>query len=239
MGRICFLFLVFSLGGVLAQESEAPVPDAVQATPGVEVAQPSQATEGTTSDQSDEGVNLKLRNLEEKINSLKDKVFRAKQRLAILQETVLSGALAGARCSIEHRNEVGSAFEMVSVLYYLDEAPIFKWLEGSAETKNELTAFDGSVVPGPHHLSVYLVYRGRGYGVFSYMKGYTFKLKAGYSFNVEEGQLVEITATAIDRGSLVKLDNRLYLSFDIAKRSYEEATAMGQKEEGRKDTATK
>lgn len=171
---------------------------------------------------SDQDFSLKLRNLEEKINSLKDKVFRAKQRLAILQETVLSGALAGARCSALHVNEVGSAFDLISVLYYLDEAPIFKWVEGGPELKPELTVFDGSVVPGPHHLSVYLVFRGRGYGIFSYMEGYTFKLKAGYSFNVEEGQLVEVTAAAKDRGSVVKLDNRLYISFDIDKKVFEQ-----------------
>jgi len=172
---------------------------------------------------SDSEFNLKMRNLEEKINSLKDKVFRAKQRLAILQETVLSGALAGARASVVHLNDVGDAFDLISVVYYLDEAPIYKWVEGGvAELKSEMSVFDGSVVPGPHHLSVYLVFRGKGYGVFSYMEGYTFKLKAGYSFNVEEGQLVEVSTTAMDRGSLVKLDNRLYISFDIDKKAYEQ-----------------
>lgn len=183
---------------------------------------------------TDQEFNLKLRNLEEKINSLKDKVFRAKQRLAILQETVLSGALAGARAAVVHLNEVGSTFDLISILYYLDEAPIYKWVEGGvAEIKPEFSVFDGSVVPGPHHLSVYLVFRGKGYGVFSYMEGYTFKLKAGYSFNVEEGQLVEVTATAKDRGSLVKLDNRLYISFDIDKKVFEQKVeaAPAQKQE--------
>ncbi len=183
---------------------------------------------------SDQEVNLRLRNLEEKINSLKDKVFKAKQRLAVLQETVLSGALAGARCTIIHRNEVGSAFELVSVLYYLDEAPVFKWVEGGGEIRDEVVTFEGSVVPGPHHLSIYLVYRGKGYGLFSYLRGYTFKLKAGYSFTVEEGQQVEVTASALDRGSLVKLDNRLYISFEIAKKSYEE-TEAGEQTESRKE----
>ncbi len=213
------IFLLFAAGGAMAGD------------PGeVSSAGAAPAEVGDTTPASSDGgapapeIDLRLRNLEEKINSLKDKVFRAKQRLAVLQETVLSGALAGARCSIIHRYEVGTAFELVSVLYYLDEAPVFKWVEGGPEIKNEVSIFDGSVVPGPHHLSIYLVYRGKGYGLFSYMKGYLFKLKAGYSFNVEEGQLVEVTATTLDRGSLVKLDNRLYLSFDIAKKSHEEST---------------
>lgn len=175
--------------------------------------------------EGEQEINLKLRNLEEKINSLKDKVFRAKQRLATLQETVLSGALAGARASVTHINEVGPTFDLVSVVYYLDEAPVFKWVEGGGgDIKTGMSVFDGSVVPGPHHLSVYLIFRGSGYGLFSYMKGYTFKLKAGYSFNVEEGQLVEVSVTAKDRGTLVKIDNRLYISFDIKKNVFEKGS---------------
>ncbi len=211
--------LLLAVWGVLAEDTGALSSDGA-APAEVGETRPTPPGGGASAPEID----LRLRNLEEKINSLKDKVFRAKQRLAVLQETVLSGALAGARCSIVHRNDVGSAFELVSVLYYLDEAPVFKWVEGGPEIKDEVPIFDGSVVPGPHHLSIYLVYRGKGYGLFSYMKGYLFKLKAGYSFNVEEGQLVEVTATTIDRGSLVKLDNRLYISFDIAKKSYEEFT---------------
>jgi len=228
MTFLLFLVVVFSANEILAQENKPEGPhDMASPDEGAPVQSslpPSSRNENT----SDQEIDIRLRNLEEKINSLKDKVFRAKQRLAILQETVLSGALAGSRCSIEHRNEVGAAFEIVSILYYLDESPIFKWVEGSGEVKNEVIVFDGSVVPGPHHLSVYLVYRGKGYGFFSYLRGYTFKLKAGYSFNVEEGQLVTVTATAVDRGALVKLDNRLYLSFDITKKAYEEVAGTGK-----------
>ncbi len=222
--KVIFFLVLFTSAGMgqeaapaVSAEGQKEEPAAVTVPPAAEQGAAEQKQPG-----NDQEFNLKLRNLEEKINSLKDKVFRAKQRLAILQETVLSGALAGARCSALHLNEVGSAFDLISVLYYLDEAPIFKWVEGGPELKPELSVFDGSVVPGPHHLSVYLVFRGKGYGVFSYMEGYTFKLKAGYSFNVEEGQLVEVTATAKDRGSLVKLDNRLYISFDINKKVFEQ-----------------
>lgn len=52
--------------------------------------------------ENEQGYNLKLRTLEEKINSLKDRIFRSKQRLAVLQETILSGTIAGARATITH-----------------------------------------------------------------------------------------------------------------------------------------
>lgn len=181
--------------------------------------------------ENEQGYNLKLRTLEEKINSLKDRIFRSKQRLAILQETVLSGTIAGSRATITHKNEVGSAFKLVSVIYYLDDAPVFRKIDVPEELqKKEIVVFDGSIVPGPHHISVFYVFAGKGYGFFSYMKGYTFKMKAGHSFNVEEGNLVEIVISPKDRGASYKLDNRLFTSFNISKRMFEE------KESQQKDT---
>lgn len=233
----CFLGVLWS-----QEMPQQPLPGAVtdgDVAQKVDISSTDVKQEGKT-EQSVEGereIDLKLRNLEEKINSLKDKVFRAKQRLATLQETVLSGALAGARASVVHRNEVGPTFDLISVVYYLDEAPVFKWVEGGGvDIKTGMSVFDGSVVPGPHHLSAYLIFRGSGYGVFSYMRGYTFKLKAGYSFNVEEGQLVEVSVTAEDRGTLVKLDNRLYISFDIKKKVFEQGS-QSEAAEGTKTPA--
>ncbi len=167
--------------------------------------------------------NIKLRTLEEKINSLKDKIFRAKQRLSVLQETVLSGAITGARSTIVHRNDVGNTFELISAIYYLDEAPVFKKIDDPAGlSEKEIVVFDGSVIPGPHHVSAYLVYKGKGYGLFSYLEGYTFKIKAGYSFNVEEGRLVEVASAPKDKGASVKLENRLFVDFVIKEKTYEE-----------------
>lgn len=170
--------------------------------------------------------NLKLRNLEEKINSLKDKIFRSKQRLSILQETVLSGSIAGARLTITHNNKVGKAFKLISAIYYLDESPIFKKLDESSELEDkEITVFDGSVVPGPHHISVFLVFQGKGYGFFSYMKGYSFKMKSGHSVNIEEGNLMQVTVSPQDKGSSAKIDNRLFVSFDVARKMFEDNIA--------------
>jgi hypothetical protein len=180
--------------------------------------------EPSVSDQvvEEQGYNLKLRNLEENINSLKDRIFRSKQRLAILQETVISGSIAGARAKIVHNNKAGNAFSLISAIYYLDDAPVFKRINQPEDLKvREITVFEGSVVPGPHHISAYYVYQGKGFGIFSYMKGYAFKIKSGHSFIIEEGNLVEITVTPGDRGASRKIEERLFISFDVAKRMYQ------------------
>lgn len=231
---LCFVTFVFQFS--IAQEKEDEKTQKTPVEQNDEVAENSDAEMSDTKEKKDEkkevpedeeqeeqGYNIKLRNLEEKINSLKDKIFRSKQRLAILQETVLSGSIAGARATIIHKNEVGRAFKLVSVIYYLDEAPVFKKIDKPEDLeKDEIVVFDGSVVPGPHHLSVYFVYKGQGYKIFSYMKGYTFKMKAGHSFNVDEGNLMEITVTPKDKGSSMKVDNRLMVSFDVKKKMYEQ-----------------
>jgi len=170
----------------------------------------------------EQGYNLKLRNLEESINSLKDKIFRSKQRLAILQETVISGSIAGARAKIIHRNNVGGAFNLISAIYYLDDAPVYKRINQADDlAQKEITVFESSVVPGPHHISAYFVYQGRGFGIFSYMKGYTFKIRSGHSFIVEEGNIVEISVSPNDRGSSHKIEERLFITFDVAKKMYQ------------------
>ena len=189
------------------------------------------ASSSNTSPASENGVvnvaensgqfSIKLRTLEERINSLKDKIFRAKQKLSILHETVLSGTIAGARATITHKNDVGRSFTLVSMIYYLDDAPAFKRINAPKELKkDEIVVFDGSLVPGPHHLSVYLVYKGRGFGFFSYMKGYDLKVQSGHSFNIEEGTISDILITAKDKGSVAKLENRLYLNFETHKKDF-------------------
>lgn len=164
---------------------------------------------------------IKLRTLEERINSLKDKIFRAKQKLSILHETVLSGTIAGARATITHKNDVGRSFTLVSMIYHLDDAPAFKRINAPDELKEDtIVVFDGSLVPGPHHVSVYLLYKGRGFGFFSYMKGYDLKVQSGRSFNVVEGTISEILITVKDKGSVAKLEERLYVQFDSHQKDF-------------------
>jgi len=164
---------------------------------------------------------IKLRTLEERINSLKDKIFRAKQKLSILHETVLSGTIAGARATITHQNDVGRAFSLVSMIYHRDDAPAFKRINAPDELKqNTIVVFDGSLVPGPHHVSVYLLYKGRGFGFFSYMKGYDLKVQSGRSFNVVEGTISEMFITVKDKGSVAKLKDRLYLQFESQQKDF-------------------
>ena len=172
--------------------------------------------------EDEQGYNLKLRALEEKIDTLKDKIFKSKQRLAILQETVLGGTVGGSTVTMIHNNEVGDLFKLVSAVYYFDDKPIFKKVDLPEElVEKEIQVYDAAVVPGPHRISVYFVYEGKGYGVFQYLKDYSIKVTADQSFTLEEGDIVEIDVTAFDKGGMYSFENRIGVELKVNKNTFE------------------
>ena len=91
-----------------------------------------------------------------------------------LQEMVIGGDITtGAKAVLVHRNEMGSSFYLESVTYALDGAPIYTKVDvdGDLEKREEFEIFNGRVVPGNHQITVQMVYRGHGYGLFSYLEG--------------------------------------------------------------------
>src|SRR5690606_16533066 len=118
----------------------------------------------------------------------KEQIFRSKTRLSLLAETVLGVVVAGSQVVITHENQMSSSYRMVKAVYALDGAPVFNRAdeEGSLASQDEFAVYDGNIVPGEHSLSVNLEYRGHGYGIFSYLKGYRFKVRSSYSFTAPE-----------------------------------------------------
>jgi len=145
---------------------------------------------------------VRLRDLEQRINELKEQIFRSKARLSLLAETVLHGVVAGAQFTIVHENRMGSSYKLAKVVYSLDGAPIFNKAdeEGSLGDREEFDVYNGSVVPGEHTLTVVLEYRGDGYGIFSYLKGYTFTTTAAETFTAAEGKSTVVRVIGYEKG---------------------------------------
>lgn len=161
---------------------------------------------------------IRLRNLEERVNHLKERIFRSKARLILLRETVLNGVISGAKARIVHRNEMGASFSLEQVSYSLDGAPLYNKsdTEGGLDDQEEIELFNGSIVPGNHNISVYLVYRGNGYGVFSYLNGYTFKIKSSYAFTAEEGKITTVRVVGYEKGGFTTdLKDRPAVRYDV------------------------
>ena len=145
---------------------------------------------------------VRLRDLEQRINELKEQIFRSKARLSLLAETVLEGVVGGGQAVIIHENRMSQSYKLVRVVYALDGAPIFTEAdeEGSLGEQKEFEIYNGSIVPGEHTLTVNLEYRGHGYGVFAYLKGYRFKVRSTYTFAVPEGRVSTVHVVGYEKG---------------------------------------
>ena len=154
---------------------------------------------------ADQDYELRIKSLEEKINNLKEKIFRSKARIIMMQETVLHGVISGAKAVLNHQNEMGNAFRLISVNYSLDGAPIFNKIDvdGDLASKKEFEIFNGSIVPGNHNIMVSLVYKGYGFGIFSYLEGYKFRIRSNYTFLAEEGKITFINIVGYEKGNML------------------------------------
>lgn len=145
---------------------------------------------------------VRLRDLESRINALKEQIFRSKARLSLLAETVLGAVTAGSQAVIVHENRMSSSYRLVKVAYALDGARIFNKAdeEGSLGDQTEFEVYHGSIVPGEHSVTVNLEYRGHGYGIFSYLKGYRFRVRSSHSFTAPENERITIRVVGYEKG---------------------------------------
>lgn len=181
---------------------------------------------------ADSSVNIKLRSIEERVNELKEKIFQSKARLSQLQEVVLHGAVSGAKAVLVHKNEMGSSFRLRRVQYALDGAPIFNRADAGSDALDELAEFEifsGAIAPGNHQISVYLEYQGYGFGVFSYLQGYVFRIKSSYTFNAEEGKVTTVQIVGYEKGGITtEFQDRPAVRYDIEiERSLRDEAAKG------------
>ncbi len=146
----------------------------------------------------------RLDGLQTDVDGLKDRIFRSKARLSLLKETVLRGVLAGSRVILAHRNLMGSGFRLVRIVYILDGAQIYARNDetGSLDSEDELVIYDGNLPPGPHNVQIELTYTGHGYGVFSYLSGYSFDSTSSHSFTAPENGAVKLTSAGFESGNL-------------------------------------
>jgi hypothetical protein len=147
---------------------------------------------------------VRLRDLEARVDELKDQIRRSHTRLALLSDTIMSGGAAGSRAEVEFDNEMSNAFRLVRALFVIDGTVQYNRQDESGALADQKTIpiFSGSVPPGDHTVQVLLSFQGNGYGVFTYLKGYHFEVKSSHSFTSVEGRTLSLTATALEKGGV-------------------------------------
>jgi hypothetical protein len=157
----------------------------------------------------DQGMNgatysVRLRDLEQRVDELKDQIRRSHTRLALLSDTIVGGGAAGSRAEVEFTNEMSNAFELIRALFVIDGQVQYNRQDDSgalADQKN-IPIYTGTMPPGDHTIQVALTFQGNGYGVFSYLRGYKFEVKSSHSFTAVEGKALTVTATAFEKGGV-------------------------------------
>jgi hypothetical protein len=160
---------------------------------------------------------IRLRTLEQRVQQLKEQAWRVKARVKMLKEAVLGGGI-GARASIVHQNKMGGSFRLIKLVYALDGAQIFSRSDdtGKLHDLKEIPVLSGPIAPGNHTLSVLMLYRGHGYGVFAYLKGYKFTVRSSHTFTASEGKATQITVVGYERGGVTTpLEKRPAVDFRV------------------------
>ena len=147
---------------------------------------------------------VRLRDLERKIDELKEQIRRSHTRLSLLSDTILSGGGSGSRAIIRFKNDLSDAYRITRALFVLDGAVQYNKTDqsGALSDQDEIPIFNGSIPPGDHTLQVLVNLQGNGYGVFSYLRGYKFEVRSSHSFSAVEGKTVTLDALAYEKGSV-------------------------------------
>ncbi|MBS2018468.1 MAG: OmpA family protein [Deltaproteobacteria bacterium] len=147
---------------------------------------------------------VRLRDLEARVDELKDQIRRSHTRLALLSDTILSGGAAGSRAEVIFKNEMSSAFRLTRALVIIDGAVQYNRQDdtGALADQKEIPIFNGSIPPGDHTVQMKINLRGNGYGVFTYLRGYNFEVTSAHSFTAVEGKQLQVIATALEKGGV-------------------------------------
>jgi hypothetical protein len=147
---------------------------------------------------------VRLRDLEQRVDELKEQIRRSHTRLSLLSDTILSGGVGGARAEISFKNDLTNAFHLTGATFVLDGAVQYNKQDdtGALAEQKQIPIFSGSIPPGDHTLQVVLKLRGHGYGVFSYLRGYKFNVPSTHSFTVTEGKSIKLEAIVWEKGDV-------------------------------------
>jgi hypothetical protein len=178
---------------------ETPAP-----TPPTLVKSVDEATAGAPGEGVEMSIYRELKTVETRVDDLKEKVFRSKARLLLLEEKVIRGVVSGAKAVIRHVNHLGPAYSLESVTYYFDGNPIYQktnvGTKGDLAREKKVEIFEANVPPGDHTLSVTGVIQGKGTGLFEYLSDYSFEFSSSYSFVAQDGKTTRLDSVLYKKG---------------------------------------
>ena len=119
------------------------------------------------------------------------KVVAASEEVAAAAAAPASPAPT-ARATLRFKNEAGDTFKLVEARFVMDGAELPTVLT-SGERGQPQQVFSGELTPGRHLIASRLTYQGADRKVFTYMKGYTFRVRSDDFFEARGDQTVAMT----------------------------------------------
>jgi hypothetical protein len=122
--------------------------------------------------------------------------------------------------ALELESRMSQTFELVWLRASVDGAPVAEAGDPERSETSEVLAAPrclhrAMVQAGTHELALELRFRGRGYGVFSYLRGYQFLARTAESVTIPDGSFgVAVVATAWEQSD-VPLENRPQIRWDV------------------------
>lgn len=172
---------------------------------------------------------IMLRDIDREMTTLSNDITQSHQRLQQITSMVLDQSGGGAQLIIDHQNEMGSTFRLVRATYTLDGATIATRVDdnGSLADLTSYAVYNGRVASGEHSLTVSLEYQGNGYGIFSYIRGYTFRSRSVQTFTVPEGRALRLVVLGYEQGGATSaLEDRPKIRYTQTVMTVAEAQAL-------------
>ena len=142
-----------------------------------------------------------LRDVSVNLDTLKEDTFATKSRLLLLREEILQRAVTGSHLLIHHKDDFGGQYELTQIHYAVDRTTIYtKQDSDGIKLDDKEVIYDEIISSGAHHISVLYVFKGRKWGIFTYMSDYSFRVESGYDFVIDEGNAAELTIVASEKG---------------------------------------
>jgi hypothetical protein len=185
-----------------APAQPAPAPAPAPAPVAQDPPAPAPAIDPATVPPSEMPTAVRMRRLEQRTQALKERAWQLKARVQMLKEQMLGGGV-GAQALISHGSEMGLNFRLIKIIYTLDGTQVFVRSDETAESLYKTKSFDifaGPISPGNHTIAAIATYRGHGYGVFEYLKKYTFTANGKQAFTAGEGKISKVECKGFEKG---------------------------------------
>ncbi|MEO1232997.1 MAG: hypothetical protein AAFZ18_29305 [Myxococcota bacterium] len=159
-----------------------------------------------------------IESIQGRLDLLAGRLEVVRDQVGLLRETALGADVTETRAVISHLNELGSSFVLERAKYTLDGGILLDRVDenGSLSDVENLVLFDGRIEAGEHVLEVEVVCRGGGFGVFSYVENYRFRVTSRYVLKVREGRTNALEIVVFQRPDItVEPAKRLSVRYDF------------------------